>query len=218
MKALIVGAGAQGRVILDILRAENKYHSIGFVDDKQELWGKAVNGATIECGFEEAIGKPDGLEMIVALGNPDLRVALSERIRRAGVTLLNAVHPSAVVMPSACLGEGMMVAATAVVNSNARVGDAVIINTGAVVEHDCQLAAGSAVSPGAHLAGRVSLGACAFIATGAIVLSRLSVGARSVVGAGSLVTKDLPERVLAMGSPARICKELNEDFEWSRVL
>jgi UDP-perosamine 4-acetyltransferase len=218
MRALIVGAGAQGRVILDILRAQGKFDSIAFVDDDPELWGKHVNGAAIQLGLKEALANPKDLQMIVAVGHPELRVCLSERIRNAGVPLLNAVHPSAVVMPTASLGDGVMIGATAVVNSNAKVGNAVIINTGAVVEHDCELEDGSAVSPGAHLGGRVRLGACAFIATGAIVLSRISVGAGSVLGAGAVLTKDLPERVLAVGTPATIREELKGDFQWRRVL
>jgi len=218
MRALIVGAGAQGRVILDILRSQGGYQSIGFVDDNPELWGSEINGARIECGLDAAIATPAGLKMIVALGNPEVRLALCRKICNAGVPLLNAVHTSAVVMPSASLGSGIMVGATAVLNSNARIGNAVIINTGAVVEHDCDLGDGSAVSPGAHLGGRVRLGSCAFIATGAIVLSRVSIGEKSVLAAGSVLTKDLPDRVLAMGVPAKISEELSADFDWCRVL
>jgi UDP-perosamine 4-acetyltransferase len=218
MKALIVGAGAQGRVILDILRAMKRYDRIAFVDDQPDMRGFEVNGAVVECSFEEALERPGGVGMIVALGHPETRQALAGRIATHGIPLLNAVHPSAVVTPTAVLGSGIMVGATAVVNSNARVGDNVIINTGAVVEHDCTLAAGSAVGPGAHLGGRVSIGQSAFIATGAIVLSRVSVGAKVVVGAGAVVTKDLPERVLALGVPARIVEHLDVNFDWSRVL
>jgi sugar O-acyltransferase (sialic acid O-acetyltransferase NeuD family) len=218
MTALIVGAGAQGRVVLDILTARACYESIAFVDDRPELHGSRVNGALVLFGFEESLRRARDAEMIVALGNPDLRLRLARRISDHAITLLNAVHPSAVVSSTATLGKGIMVGATAVVNSNAVIGDNVIINTGAVVEHDCVISEGSAVGPGAHLGGRVTLGSCSFIATGAIVISRVAVGPRTIVGAGAVVTKDLPERVMALGIPARVIRPLDSAFDWSRVL
>lgn len=218
MRAMIVGAGAQGRVILDILCAEARFESIAFVDDDPAKRGLLVNGVPIECGIEEALAAAGGVEMIVALGNPDRRRAVAARIAGRGIRLLNAVHPSAVVAPSAALGCGIMIGANAVVNPNAIIGDTVVINTAAVVEHDCSIAAGAAVSPGARLGGRVTIGECAFIGSGATLLSRVAIGARTIVGAGAVVTKSLPELVLARGVPARIAERLDANFDWSRVL
>jgi len=218
MRALIVGAGAQGRVILDILKAQGGYDSVAFVDDNPDLRRKEINGTVVAGGFEEALKSAADTEMIVALGNPDRRLALAERISSRGIRLLNAIHPSAVIAPSARLGSGAMVGATAVVNSNSVIEDNVIINTGAVVEHDCIVSTGAAVGPGAHLGGRVSLGACAFVATGAIIISRVSIGARTVVGAGAVVTRDLPESIMAFGVPAQVRCRLDSTFNWSRVL
>ena len=46
------------------------------------------------------------------------------------------------------------------------------------------------------------------IGAGAKILGNIEVGAYSRVGAGSVVTRDLPPRVLAVGSPARVIREL----------
>jgi sugar O-acyltransferase (sialic acid O-acetyltransferase NeuD family) len=219
VNAWIFGAGAQGRVILDILRAQGRHESVAFLDDAADLQGRSINGAPVLFGLDEALGCVSStVEMIVALGNPHLRMAVAERARRAGVPLLNAVHPSAVVMHTATIGTGNMVGAAAVINTNARLGDQVIVNTAAVVEHDCRLEDGSAVSPGARVGGRVTIGRRAFIGTGAILLSRVTVGAGSVVAAGAVVTRDVPECVLVKGVPARICAHLDETFDWQRLL
>jgi acetyltransferase-like isoleucine patch superfamily enzyme len=202
MRTLIVGAGAQGRVIADILRARGGHDAIAFIDENESLWGAEVNGIPVLGGLAEVLrGNVQDLAMIVALGNPMVRLRVAKRIEEGGVALLNAIHPSAVVMPS-----------------NARIGNHVIVNTGAVVEHDCVVADLAAIGPGAHLGGRVTLGRAAFVSTGAIVVSRRSIGAESVVGAGAVVTRDLPERVLALGVPARIVEHLDETFDWNRVL
>jgi acetyltransferase-like isoleucine patch superfamily enzyme len=40
------------------------------------------------------------------------------------------------------------------------------------------------------------------------VLAGVSIGDDTVVGAGSVVTRDLPAGVVAMGSPARVTREV----------
>jgi sugar O-acyltransferase (sialic acid O-acetyltransferase NeuD family) len=205
-------------VILDILLAARRYENILFADDEPAMRGRRINEVLVVSGVIEAFRSSKSAEVIIALGNPDMRVEWGHRAEASGIPLLNAIHPSAVVTPSACLGTGIMVGANAVINSNARVSSHAIINTAAVVEHDCDIAEGAAVSPGARIGGRVKLGRCAFIGSGAIVTSRVSVGDRSVVGAGAVVNRDLPANVLAFGVPARIQRTLDPSFDWSTVL
>ncbi len=217
MSVLIVGCGAQGRVILDILRSAG-VNDAEFLDEDSRLWEQWINGARVR-GMDAVLGGDRSkLAMIVALGNPTLRLRIGNRITTEGVRLTNAVHPSAVVAQSAKMGVGNMVGATAVVNTDATIGNHTIINTGAVVEHDCVLEDGAAVSPGAHLGGRVTLGKCAFVGTGAILLSRVTVGAGAVIAAGAVVTRDVPERAMVKGVPGRVVERLTEDFDWRRVL
>ncbi|MBD1912698.1 MULTISPECIES: gamma carbonic anhydrase family protein [unclassified Leptolyngbya] len=49
------------------------------------------------------------------------------------------------------------------------------------------------------------------IGIGAIVLDGVRVGAGSIVGAGSVVTKDVPARSLAVGTPAKVVREVSEE-------
>ncbi len=54
----------------------------------------------------------------------------------------------------------------------------------------------------------ITIGDNVWLGGGVIVLPGVTIGADTVVGAGSVVTKDLPERVLAVGNPARVVREL----------
>jgi len=47
-----------------------------------------------------------------------------------------------------------------------------------------------------------------WIGANAIILPGVTIGENSVVGAGSIVTKSIPDRVLAVGAPARLLKKL----------
>ena len=45
------------------------------------------------------------------------------------------------------------------------------------------------------------------IGAGATILPRIKIGRNVVIGAGAVVTKDIPDSVVAFGSPAKIIKE-----------
>ncbi|NJR38501.1 MAG: gamma carbonic anhydrase family protein [Leptolyngbyaceae cyanobacterium CSU_1_4] len=55
------------------------------------------------------------------------------------------------------------------------------------------------------------IGRGSLVGIGAIVLNGVKVGAGCMVGAGSVVTKDVPERSLVVGVPAKVLRQISED-------
>ena len=72
------------------------------------------------------------------------------------------------------------------------------------IDHECTLGDGVHVMPGATLAGCVTVGDYATIGSNATILPRLTIGSGAVVGAGAVVTRDVPDGVTVIGSPARV--------------
>jgi len=56
----------------------------------------------------------------------------------------------------------------------------------------------------------VYIGENVWIGAGAMILSGVHIGKNSVIGAGSVVTRDIPENVLAVGTPCRAVREIGE--------
>jgi len=54
-----------------------------------------------------------------------------------------------------------------------------------------------------------------WVGANAIILPGVEIGENSVVGAGSVVTKSIPQRVLAVGCPARVVREIATGCEGS---
>ncbi len=61
---------------------------------------------------------------------------------------------------------------------------------------------------GLELARPIEIGSDTWIGGGAILCPGVRIGSRSVIGAGSVVTRDVPDGVLAAGSPCRVIRDL----------
>lgn len=181
----------------------------GFLDDQSpQRWGQEFCGARILGGREKlAEMRSAGIEhCLVAVGDCAARLSLAKEAEAAGFSLATAIHPRATVSPDVLVGAGTVVAAGSVVNPGTTIGRNVIVNTSASVDHECVVADGVHICPGVHLAGRVRIGQGTWIGIGSTVIEKVQIGANSIIGAGSLVLKDLPDNVIAYGSPASLVK------------
>jgi UDP-perosamine 4-acetyltransferase len=208
MDVIIVGAGGHGRVVLDILRAAGEHAVVGFVDANQDLHGSEIAGVPVlgNLNLRPKLRAKGVGGVIVAIGDNRVRQSYAEKLATAGLKLVNAVHPSAVISPTAALGVNVVVAAGAIVCTDARIGDSAIINTAAAIDHECEIGEAAHLAPGVRLAGRVWVGGGAFIGIGANVLPCLKIGEHAIVGGGALVRRDVPPGATVVGVPARVIK------------
>lgn len=163
-----------------------------------QKWQKNQEKSTKNVGFLVAIGGDKGKD----------RVEIQEYLEYYNLIAIIAKHNTAFVADDVEMGLGTQILANSSVCANAVIGRGCIINTGAIVDHECILEDGVHICPGATLAGCVHVGQYAMVGTGAVILPRIKVGTMSIVGAGSVVTKDVPPRVVVVGNPARIIREV----------
>lgn len=207
MRLLIIGAGGHGQVVADILfRMRDEGSNIvvaGFLDDNPELTGRMILGVPVLGAISDCAGVEHD-ERIIAIGDNGTRKNLFHRLQQDGTPFFVARHPHSIVASDVEPGAGSMLCAGAIVNTGSTIGKGVILNTGCTVDHHNQIGNFVHIAPGVHLGGEVIAGEGALIGMSATVLPGRRVGAWSIVGAGSVVTKDIPERSLAFGIPARV--------------
>ncbi len=199
-KVVIIGAGGHGRVVADIAKACGDT-VIGFLDDSNT----ANNKVNIIGTSADAVNYCDGeTELFVAIGNCKVREKIMNSL--LGAKWYTAIHPSAVISPSAVIGEGTCVMPNAVVNNSAVVGKGVIVNTCASVDHDDVIGDFVHIACGARLAGTVTVGNCTWIGIGSTISNNVSVCSNLMIGAGTVVVKDITEEGTYVGVPARKIK------------
>ncbi len=212
----IVGAGGQGRVVLEALRSSGIETEIAFLDDNPELHGSSVLGAPV-LGPLTQLEEFAGI-VVLALGDNLLRLRIAQELAAQGARFGVAQHASAIVSPTASIGDGSVILPRAVVHTGAIVQQQVVVNTGAIVEHDCVLENGASVSPGVCMGGRARVGEGAFLSTGVTLAARAEVGAGAIVGAGAVVVGKIPRGMLAYGVPAKPVRKVDPETDFRRVL
>jgi acetyltransferase-like isoleucine patch superfamily enzyme len=107
------------------------------------------------------------------------------------------------------IGEGAQVHAGTIITCDITLGAFVILNRHSDVSHDCRLDDFATLAPAVTLAGAVHVGEGADLGARSTCIPGVHVGAWSVVGAGAVVTSDIPERVTAVGVPARVLSKVS---------
>lgn len=205
-KILILGAGGHGKVCADCAGLTMRYNEIAFLDDN--LKGMQVLGYEVLGSFSDLINFKDYFdEFFIAVGNNILRTSWIQKLYDVKLSPTVLIHPDSTVSNFAVIGAGSIILAGAVVNANAVLKEGVIVNSRAVVEHDCILEKGVHISPGAIIAGESNIGENTWVCLGARVSNNVNIGNNCIIAANSTVLKDLPDNVMAAGTPAKIKKE-----------
>ena len=132
-KLLILGAGGLGRMVGEVAAAQGCWDQIAFLDDavhSSAVVGRCTDYLSLTGEYSQAVA---------AFGDNRLRLSWTEKLLEAGYRVPCVIHPSAMVSPSAVLGEGCLVLHGAIVNTNAVLGKACLVNSGALVDHDNRL-------------------------------------------------------------------------------
>ncbi len=209
-RIVIIGAGGHGREVSEILRHRSEHRSesvLGFIDDEPSLHQQVIHGLPVLgdwSWFEQRNG--DEIEIVCAVGLPETRKQVVERATALGLSFCNAVSRLANVSPSATIGRGVMIFPHTFVSTDCGIGDHSIINVGSTISHDSTIGKYGTINPGVHIAGNVSIGEGCYLGVGSSVIHGVSIGAWTVIGAGAVVTESLPEKVTAVGVPAKVIK------------
>lgn len=195
----VIGAGGHGKIIVDAL--QQGLHSLGHIFDLAPE-NKKILGLPIYSLPPPSWGEHEDIFAIIAVGDNRTRQAMSQYYR--AVHWENAIHPSALIHPTASLGKGIYVGAGAIIQPDVRIGNHCIINTGAIIEHDSLVQDYVHIAPHVTLTGAVEIGEGCLIGAGTTVIPQQRIGPWSLIGAGSTVVHAIPAYSKAWGTPCQV--------------
>ncbi len=142
-----------------------------------------------------------GAAITIGIGADRARVGAV--LAAAGWSAATVIHPSAVISPSARIGDGVVIGPLVVVGAETTVHDHALLGRGALVGHHADIGEGAVLNPGANVAGLVTLGRSARVGMGAAIADRRTIGENAVIAAGAVVVRDVPADTRVQGVPAR---------------
>jgi sugar O-acyltransferase (sialic acid O-acetyltransferase NeuD family) len=200
-KLLIIGASGHGKVVADIALKMNRWQSIKFLDDDENI--RSAMGIEVIGSTNDLSRYIKEYEIVVGIGNNSTRQKIQEGLETAGASIPVLIHPNTVIADQIELGSGTVIMAGAIINCCTKIGKGCIINTGSTIDHDNYIEDYVHISPGVHLAGGVKIGLGTWLGIGSIVSNNLKVISGCIVGAGGVVVKDIEEFGTYIGVPAR---------------
>lgn len=206
---ILLGAGGHATVLAEILQTAGT-PLLGLCAPHPPAPG--LLAALPYLGDDEAVEQhaPDTVRLINSLGSTtgtSARTEIFQRFREAGYRFAGVRHLSAIISPSARIGESLQALAGCLINSEARLGDNVLINSHAVVEHHGDIGDHCHIASGAVLCGDCRLEPGVHVGAGAVIKQGVHIGAGAVIAAGAVVITDVPAHTLVAGVPARTKRE-----------
>lgn len=199
---VISGKGGATREVMAIIDRINAisptYNFLGTVVNDEN--GKDVFGSD-----DDLLGYDKQIAVVIAVGNVSLRKKLSELYsQNKNIIFPNIIDPSVLMTGNPQMGMGNIICPGTIITVNVVIGSFCYINMACTVAHEDVLEDYVSINPGCNLSGAVRIKSHTEIGTGTAVVQGVTIGSEVEVWSGSSVIKDIPDRCVAYGIPARI--------------
>jgi len=209
-KALIVGAGSYGEVMLTYLQEAN-YNIVGFIDDDLKKIGTKVQDIPVLGSFNDFVKRKFFIDFEVAfcsIGNNKIRVNYLSGLQMLGYETPSFIHNSVEITKNTIIGKGCCIFPNCTIMPYTNIEDYTMISVGTSISHHTIIKQGTLLSLGVVIGAYVTIGEQTVVGVGASVKSGpLKIGNNALIGAGAVVVKNVPANSVIVGNPGRILKK-----------
>lgn len=208
-KSIIIGAGTYGEVYLAYLQ-ESGVNIVGFLDDDPKYEGQEVRGIPVlgPSSLLNTLKSTDGIEAVYCpLGNNKLRVKFLKMACELGYETPNYIHPSVIISPNVSIGKGVYILLGTTIMPHTVIKDYVMISMGVHLAHHNILEEGVFLSTGCNFGASIHAHKYAYCGISSTIMTGMhELGEDCLIGAGAVVIKDVPNRAVMAGVPAKVLK------------
>jgi len=211
---LLFPFGGNARESLLAVLAQNSieptWNVLGFIDDDASLWGKEYYGFEVLGGRKMFSNFPSA-QVLAVPGNPEYFLKRRKIISCLGLSpdrFATIIDPSTRIAPDSKIGRNTVLMANVMVSCSVVIGNHCVVLPNTVISHDSWIGDYSLIGSNVSISGSCKISHTCYIGSGARIKDHLSIGAQCLVGLGSCVIKDVPEKTVVAGNPARYLREV----------
>ena len=145
-------------------------------------------------------------KFVLGVYQPQHKIKIIESLNPDINKFTNIIHAGLDISKMSKIGRGVLINSKVSIAAHTTIGDFVSINRHVSIGHHTIINDFCSINPGVNIAGNVVIGEGTTIGMGTNILHQVKIGKNSVIGAGSVVTKDIPDNVVAYGSPCKIIR------------
>lgn len=206
-EVLIIGGGGFAKEIIWLANDCNRKVR-GVLDDDIQTHNTQIQGVTVLGNISTWAHYKD-CEFVIAIGSPRVRKKVLEKMLTYGLPdFATLIHPSVKFSNTVSIGEGTMVCAGTILTADIVLGKHNILNLNVTVGHESQFGDYVTIAPMVAVSGNVMLNSLVEVGTGSVIRQGLTLNDGSMLGMGAVLTKNIPERMIYAGNPAKKLKEI----------
>jgi len=144
---------------------------------------------------------------VLGVYQPKIKNKLVKELGIVTDKFINVIHDGLDISKTSTIGSGVLINSKVSIAAHTKIGDFVSINRHVSIGHHTTIGDYCSINPGTNIAGNVTIGEGTTIGMGVNIIDGIKIGKNTIIGAGSVVTKDIPDNVVAYGSPCKIIRD-----------
>lgn len=195
-KVILIGAGGHAAELLDYIAYINntskqpKFEVVGLIDDAKENY-KHYQYSYKYLGTIQAHTIDKNMFYLVALADPEIKKSIVETYKSKGARFTGLKHPTALISPSATIGDGVVISHNVSIGPKVVLGHFNVLNSRCTIGHDSIIGSYNFISPQVAIGGNTKIGNENLLGTNSCMIPKVSLGNNNKVAAGMVVDKPI---------------------------
>jgi acetyltransferase EpsM len=195
-RILLVGAGGHAAELRDYIRYHNKIKAdeqievVGFIDDEEKNYQHYGFAEPFLGSIRDHQVRTD-IYYLMGIANLDFRKTIIELFKSKGGKFTGFTHPTALISPSAQIGEGVVISHNASVGPKVRIGNFNMLNSRCTIGHDSVIGDYNFISPQVAISGNTVIGNENLLGTNSCTIPGMKIGDNNKIAAGVVVFKPI---------------------------
>jgi len=213
-KVIILGGIGNGTVIAEAIadankRGYGKLEMAGYLNDREERGSYIESYPVLGCLSEASRFAAEGYKFINTIYRIDGQAERLDLFKSLGLgdgDLATFVHPTVYHAPNVIFEPGAVLMPNVMINSGVKIGRCTLVMVGASVLHNTELGPYNHIAAQAVVGAHIKTGTGVHIGLNATLREYLEIGDFATVGMGAVLTKNVGEKEIWVGNPAKFLR------------